>query len=325
MTGRPHIVYLDQNKWIELARAVKNPADYPAQHTLLAAIGREVEAGRLLLPLTATNIYETHKINDPQRRHELAVLQATTSQGLVFRGRHRRLETELNDLWCVLYGRAPVAHVTNWFLSNVFFEAFVDWGDERLGVPISEEAIGVVRAEPARWLYEYLVATPEDVRVAAIRKFSDGSERLRQRVEERRRQHAGESLAMRRRIQSAILMINEVDLILKFANRAGFPWKTVGDMGGRTARRIIEDVPTYYVEREIALRLEAQARPIEKNDLRDMQSFCAIIPYADEVIGENQFVNLARQAKLDKKYRTRLATNVLDLAENLERLEAERT
>ena len=116
-------------------------------------------------------------------------------------------------------------------------------------------------------------------------------------------------------------MINEFDLILKFANRAGFPWKSVGEMGDANARRIIEDVPTYYVEREIALRLEAQTRPIEEIDFRVMLSFCAIIPYADEVIGENQFVNLARQAKLDKKYSTRLATNVLDLGESLERLE----
>jgi hypothetical protein len=93
-------------------------------------------------------------------------------------------------------------------------------------------------------------------------------------------------------------------------------------MGQKTARRIIEDVPTFHVEREIALRLEAQARPIEVNDFRDMQSFCAIIPYADDVIGENQFVNLARQAKLDKKYGTRLTTNVLDLAASLDCLGA---
>jgi hypothetical protein len=317
MTGRPHIVYLDQNKWIELARAVKHPDDFPPQHALLVAITREAEAGRLLLPLTAANIYETHKINDPQRRHELAFLQASFSRGLVFRGRHKRLEAELNDLWCVLYEWPQVEREALWFLSDVFFEAYADWGDARLAVPISEQAIGVIRADPARWLYEFLVATPEDVRTTAVRNFSDGSEGLRQRIEERRRQHAGESLAMRRRIQSALLMINEIDLILAFANRAGFPWKAVGDIGDANARRIIEDVPTYYVEREIALRLEAQTRPIEENDFRDMQSFCAIIPYADEVIGENQFVNLAKQAKLDKKYGTRLRTDILGLGESL--------
>lgn len=325
MINRPYVVYLDQNKWIELARAVKHPADYPAQHELLVAIAREVEAGRLILPLTAANIYETHKINDPQRRHDLAILQATASHGLVFRGRHRRLEIELIDLLRAIDGHAPEAHATDWFLSNVFFEAFAEWNDERLGVSISEQAIGVVRSEPARWLYDFLVATPENVRTTAVLNFSNGSDGLRQRIEERRRQHAGESLAMRRRIQSALLMINEIDLILKFANKAGFPWKTVSDIGDKVARRIIEDVPTYYVEREIVLRLEAQARPIDENDFRDMQSFCATVPYADEVIGENQFVNLARQARLDQRYGTRIATNILDLTESLERLEGTAT
>jgi hypothetical protein len=77
------------------------------------------------------------------------------------------------------------------------------------------------------------------------------------------------------------------------------------------ARRIITDVPTYYIEREITLRLEAQDRPRHENDFRDMQSFCAVLSYADQVIGENQFVNLAPQAGLNKKYRAELATDVL--------------
>lgn len=322
MHERPYIVYLDQNKWIELARAMKRPEDFPAQHALLVAIAHEVEASRLLLPLSAANIYETHKINDPQRRHELAFLQVSLSQGRVFRGRHKRLEIELNDLWCSIYRRPATAREEFWFLSDVFFEAYAERDDIRLNPPISEKAITVTRAEPARWLYDFLVATPETVRVTAVKNLSDGLEQLRQRIEKRRRQHAGESFAMRRRIQSAILMIDEFDLILTFANRAGFPWKSLKEMGDINARRIVEDVPTYYVEREIVLRLETQMRPIKENDFRDMQSFCAVVPYADEVIGENQFVNLAKQAKLGKKYGTKLGTNILSLRESLERLDA---
>ncbi|MEP0338978.1 MAG: hypothetical protein ABJ388_09820 [Alphaproteobacteria bacterium] len=323
MTARPHIAYLDQNKWVELACAVKSPASFPAQHALLKAINREIDAGHLVLPITATNIYETHKINDPERRHELAVLQATTSRGLVFCGRYRRLEKELNDLWCVLFDQPHIVHRPHWFLSNIFFEAFADIGDPRMtDLCLTEETINILRADPIRPLYEYLVALSEDVRVEAVKKFTDGSEDLRQRIEKRRCQHAGESLALRRKIQSALLMINENELILAFANRAGFTWKSIGEIGDANVRRIIEEVPTYYVEREIALRLEAETRPIEENDFRDMQSFCAVIPYADEVIGEKHFVNLARQANLDKKYETRLSTNILDLAESLERLGA---
>lgn len=322
MRARPHVAYLDQNKWVELARAVKYLSDHPAHHELLTAMSREVEAGRLVLPLTATNIYETQKRNDPGQRHDLAILQATASQGLVFRGRHHRLEAELGDLLRAAYGHNPTPRDTEWFLSDVFFEAFADWNDERLSAAISEKVVGFVRREPARSLYDYLMATPEEIRTIAVRNFSHGSDDLRRRIEQRRRQHAGESFAMRRRIQSALLIINEIDLILTFANRAGFAWKTVRDIGDKLARRIVEDVPTYYVEREIALKLEAQARPIEENDFRDMQSFCAVVPYADEVIAEKQFVNLALQAKLDRKYGTTLGTDVLSLAGSLGGLSA---
>lgn len=323
MTSRPYIVYLDQNKWVELARAVKSPANYPAQHALLTAITQAVKAGHLVIPLTSTNIYETHKINDPRRRHDLAMLQACASQGLVFRGRHHRLEAELNDFWCTLNGRPSIERAPLWFLSDVFFEAYADWNDPRLAaLSFTEKGVNVIRSDPPRWLYDFLMATPEDIRVAAVIKFSDGSENLREQIEERRQRNAGESLAMRRRIQSALLVINEYELILDFARKAGFSWNNIGDMGETNARRLVEDVPTYYVEREIAFRLEAQSRPIEENDFRDMQSFCAIIPHADIVVGEKQFVNLARQAKLDKKFSARLRTDVLDLMESLATLDA---
>jgi hypothetical protein len=41
------------------------------------------------------------------------------------------------------------------------------------------------------------------------------------------------------------------------------------------------------------------------------------IPYADVVIAESQFVSLAKQAKVDKKYDTRLSTDILALKDCL--------
>jgi hypothetical protein len=299
---------------------VKDPAEYPDLCALLESLNHEVSAGHLALPLTATNIYETYKINDPIRRHDLALVQASLSGGLVFRGRYRRLEAEIIEVLRDAQGLPPVPCEENWFLSYVFFEAFAEWDDERLGLSIPESIINIIRSQPARHLYEYLVDSPDEVRIAAVKKFSDGSEHLRQQIEDRRSQHANESLSLRRKIYSANLMINEIELVIRFANKAGIACRTVTDIGGENVRRITREVPTYYVEREMALRLEAQTRPIDENDFRDMQSFCAIIPYADEVVGENQFVNLAKQAKLDKKYDTRITTNILELKESLKQL-----
>jgi site-specific DNA recombinase len=88
----------------------------------------------------------------------------------------------------------------------------------------------------------------------------------------------------------------------------------------KTCHKIINDAPTFFIEREIAVRLEAQPRLIEENDLRDMQTFCAVVAYADIVVAENLFSNLATQAGLHKKFETVVTTNLLALPEQIQRL-----
>jgi len=318
------IVYLDQNKWIELARAAKHPALHSKLQPLLARIREQVNAGRLALPLTFANIYETHKINDPERRFDLAFVQAFLSNGLVIRGRHSRLKVEINRVLADSFQLTLPDIDERWFISNVFFESVAEWNDTRLGIEISEKVLSYIRCNPAESLFEFLINTPEDVRIGSVKNFSAGSERLRMLVEERRGKHAGESVAMRRRIYSALLMIDDFERIIDFANDIGLMWSGTADMGDKIARRLINEVPTYHIEREIALRLEAQYRPIEENDFRDMQSFCAVIPYAELLVGEKQFVNLARQAGLDRKFGTRMATDLSALEELLHRSESPR-
>ena len=50
-----------------------------------------------------------------------------------------------------------------------------------------------------------------------------------------------------------------------------------------------------------------------ENDLRDMQSFCAVLAHADIVVAEKLFSNLATQAGLDKKYGTTIKPDLYSL------------
>lgn len=43
---------------------------------------------------------------------------------------------------------------------------------------------------------------------------------------------------------------------------------------------------------------------IQTNSLYDLSSFTTTIPYCDYIVAEKDFVSLAKQAKLDKQYRT---------------------
>jgi hypothetical protein len=152
LTGRnpapaPTIVYLDQNKWIDLARAFKNPDGYSEHYSVLEKLVEGAKAGRLIVPLTQSNIYETRKISDAGRRHDLAFAQATLSQGRVFRGRHKRLEVEATDVMRRAYGLEPLPRAPNWFLSNVFFEATVEWEDDRLAGIVSSRVFEAIQQD----------------------------------------------------------------------------------------------------------------------------------------------------------------------------------
>ncbi|MET4356424.1 hypothetical protein ABIC08_006387 [Bradyrhizobium sp. RT9b] len=316
------IVYLDPNKWIALAKAAKNPNQKGEARSALEFLVEQRKAGRILLPLTATNVYETSKINNPERRFDLAYCMTTLGGAHVFRGRHRRLEVEIVDTVRRAYGMPPLKRDDEWFLSQVFYEATAEWDDARFGSIVSEKLHNFAKANPQEFLFRFLMETPEEIRTEAVRRFSQGVDGVRQGVEDRRVRDAGEKETLRRNFQNAMLMMNEIDEIRTWVTKAEVPGVSVSDILQKQARRIMNETPTYFIERELALRLEGQHnRPIQENDFRDMQSFCAVIAYSDIVIAENQFTSLARQAGLNSKYGATLTTSFAKMMEVLATLD----
>lgn len=307
------VVYLDQNKWVDVARAIVWPDKHPRLHAVLTKLQPRIDAGEIVFPLSMSTLFETYKVNDPQRRHRMAMVQASFSGGRVFRGRHARLEQEAGAVFRGSAGMPAAKPAIRWFLSDVFLEAFSDIGDPRLEGVISSTLVEAVQSEPARHTYDWLMEAGPSHRARGVRMFSDGAEALRVRIEKRRELWAGQSFSDRKRAHGALILIEEMDLFLAIANRAGLNWKTISDMGAKTAKALIREAPTLNTERELSLRLESQNRAINENDMRDMKAYCAAVPYADVIIGENQFINLARQGGLDKLYGTQLAAHILTL------------
>ena len=170
-----------------------------------------------------------------------------------------------------------------------------------------------MRSNPARVLFDYLTADDGDARLERVRRFSAGSAAIIAGIEARRAIVATEPLALRKRAYSARLMIDELDFILATGRRLGLDWNSVSDIGSSLIRSIPVDVPILAAERELAVRLEDQAKPIAENDLRDMSAFALVLPLADIVIGEKAFINLAIQARLGKTRGTRLLTSIDEL------------
>lgn len=307
------LVYLDQNAWVTLAKGSWDKERYPKEHAALTKVVGMVRSGSITIPLSFTNIYETSKVNVPRRRANLARTQAVLSGGIVFRGRRRILAETLAAYLADRREISRPAPPERWFLSELWFEAAGDYSPESYGFAMSERFLALIRHDPGRALFDYLAFDDEEVRLEAVRRYSANSAHLISRIESRRALVAGETFAIRKRAYGARLVIDELDFIFATARPLGLDWSTVADIGSSLVRSMVVDVPVFNVESELVVRLEDQGRAISENDLRDMAAFITVLPLADVIVAEKQFVNLARQARLDERHETTLLTSIHDL------------
>jgi hypothetical protein len=311
------IVYLDQNAWIALARGAWDKSAHPAEHEALVTLIAGIKQNGLIVPLSFANLYETMKVNIPDRRLNLARVQAVISEGRVFRGRRRILADTLRDYLAARFDLARTPAADRWFLSDLWLEAAADYSPELYDFQVSGRVLRYIRDNPVQTLLDYLAFTDDDIRAEAVRRYSAGSADLVAAIERRRAIASGLSFALRKRAYGARMIIDECDFILETGRSLGLPWSDIRDVGSQLVRRFTVDIPLFDVERELVVRLEDQNRPIHENDLRDLSAFTTALPFADVMIAEKPFVNLARQARLDVRYGTAMLTSVFDLKLNM--------
>ena len=111
------IVYLDQNKWIELARVQAGLESGPTAD-LYAQLVTAVQSGLVLFPLSASHVLETSKRNDPISRGHLAETQAKLSRGFAYRSRAGRLEVEIRVALLRLFKIEMAELPRNWAIAS---------------------------------------------------------------------------------------------------------------------------------------------------------------------------------------------------------------
>ena len=298
------ILFLDQNKWIDIARAASGVPS-SAEHTkLYHSLADAIEAGRVIAPLTMAHIIETSKKNDLSKRKKLAETQSKLSKGLVFRNRKSRLLQEIRVALMKAFGEPVIKLPDTWVIARVFLQAFEGFDDY-----VAPSTIGA-----SDLLYDFLVSQNDDNRRKGIAVFSQGTNELVTNIEGRRQKWKSASRNMQSRAYAAQLFFDHQELIFSVLLSIGHSVEEFKQLGDSALLALLQDIPALNVERELVIKLESQSRDIPPNDLLDMYSFCAAIPYADWLIAENAFVTLAKQAKLDIIYRTKITNNLGDLS-----------
>lgn len=308
------IVYLDQNKWIELARVQAGAVSTGPIADLYEQLLIAVASGRVLFPLSVSHVLETSKRNDHVSRGHLAETQARLSRGYAYRSRTGRLEVEVRATIHRIFGLQMPELSPHWAIAHSFLQAFEPM--DSLIAPADEVrrlARINVFMDPADQYLDYMKNQDDTVRRAAHSKLAEGTAALVAAIEIRRTRLKGESVDMRRRAYSVQLFLDHQETFIRILNSLGHSLEQLEELGERAVRALVEDVPTLNVEAEMAARLESQTGSIEPNDVFDMQAFYTAIPYSSRVVAEKGAISMAKQAKLDIRYQVKLSQSLNDL------------
>ncbi len=308
------ILFLDQNKWIDLARVhagrTTSGPDLVVYQELLTA----VHSGNLIAPLTASHILETSKRNDPESRAHVVGIQALLSKGFVFRSRKARLLIEMRNALHLAFGEKPKQLSANWAVVPGFMQAFETF-DALVASPEDAATSRFINehVDPEKQYIDYMMNQDDARRRTAHAAFAKESDQLLSRIEARRTIMESSTVDLRWRAYAARLFLDHQGFVAHMLEVVGHTVDEMKELGGAAIVKFVRDVPTLNVEAELAARLEIQTGPLEVNDILDMQSFYTAIPYASRLVAERGFISLARQAKLDARYSVALLTKLSEL------------
>ena len=319
-------VYLDQMKWIDLARARTGHPFGDAFQNNLRVFRDNVDSGSMAFPLSAAHYYETGKAKDPQRRKHLAETMMELSRSVRIAPPHTIVPWE---------ARRALVEVLEMPLSipriGLFGEGAAHaYSSPSLAYTAPESHRGVrlsqgIRAELQRSVghdleMALLSATvpnglPDGWRVvlAEFKAMTDA-----QFVQGQNSVAAELKKLGRHRLEDVLLGTAVADIIvpLQEAARAlGISFSAEVIDAGRM-RELVEHMPSRWVEMKMrGLRHSNPQKAWHGNDFNDVIALSIAIPYCDVVVTERSWAAMLNAARVPQRFNTVVTTSLDEVSD----------
>ncbi len=283
------LIYLDLNKWIDLARAEAGSEEGKRYEPALKAAEESVLAGWAVFPLSFAHFMEVAKIGDDTRRRNLACLMAKLSQGWFLRSASALLMAALRRAVAIHFQkplpREEIVPVSR-SLKTVFGEPTqLGFEDAIFSSPVVLEEL-IATARVSRDFVERWTTIARDHEVGRSMRWDVSRE-------------------VRKRAYCALVTIGIQDRLALVLGEFGLKWKDLEDLGPDGCVRLLESVPFLDVEINLHTeRNEQRDRRIAPNDEVDLGFLSLAVPYCRAVFTEKFWVSLVRRTELDAKYGT---------------------
>ncbi|KZE42048.1 hypothetical protein [Microbacterium sp. T32] len=326
-------VYLDQNKWIDLARAATGHPAGDRYTEALDAARTAVAAGTASFPLDMIRYVETGKRSNDRSRNDVAnVMIELSNRHTMAPGRYV-LPAELDRALKARYGRPEeprhpavfgtgIQHVTNCqvVLPELDISLLHSSGNniDASNYPKVQESYSKLLEA------ELLRVGPAMARLAGV---DADTRHLDQQYIDHENKIASEIRA--RGLSGPILdlAVRASDLgdirpaVTEAVESIGLTWdRFVEDLGPAGVVEFMDDLPTRHVTNVMrGAKLRQTEQRWELHDLNDILGLPVAAAYCDVVVTEKQWAHRYTQAKIEARYGTTILRSIADLTAVLQR------
>lgn len=301
-------VYLDLNKWVDLARAEAGLSEGEPFRSALQAALRSVADGRAIFPLSSAHLMEVAKIGDDARRAKLASLMVRLSQGWFLTATSSLLIPELRKSLAKEFDIPLIGPGSSTIFTRSIKSALIDPAHPSPGAEIDDSLLrlpGILEA------YLATSRVPSHL-IRNWRTFAQQHE-------------AGRSLrwetskTVRKRAYCVLVMDGLGTRFAQVLREFGLSLDDRERIGPDRCVRLLENIP--FLDVEIGLhteRNEHRDRRIEPNDELDISFLSSAVPYCQVVVTEKFWTSLVKRLKLDTKYGSNVYSDLRDIVPHLQ-------
>ena len=315
---KPLLIYLDQNKWIDLTRAYHNLPKGAPYRVILEQIQTAIKNGTAICPLSASHVIETRKVPEVDHRKRVAQVMVEVSQGWIMAPADYVVPKEMEVAIAKVF-RDRISPPPSALGRGIPF-AFNQSENLHLDLGISkvESERLQVRLDTPKTLLQFLVGHDESINLNGVSNFTNRSLVFVERIEKARQLGRNYSKFVRKRAYVANLTFSLQTDLQRILDQNGKTIDDFLDIGKSRLMSFFGMIPTLDVEIELATeRDDFWNRQIDPNDMADIGFLSVAIPYCDIVVTERFWCDLAKRKKLDQKYNTILLNDVLQLEQYL--------
>ena len=319
----PLLVYLDQNKWIDLAKIQYGSDKTDEGNRLLETIYGAVRDNKVLFPLSIVHLDEINKISSETKRQQLAALMVKLSKGYSLSPYvENHIAVEVDQ---IIASKLGYPHID---LRRVFLKQGIH---QLIGTKVDiVSRNGNKNKKPPRNVKEKMLCLlfdPSAFELSLTKRLSNPSLRQYQKEAATKMDDARKKLLiikdndLRKRtylFQNVLSII--VPHIIELLKDRGLSkdFFKIDEWNREDVDRFLIHVPTglTFITLSMYMDLKFQ-KAIEVNDIADIWGLTLAIPYCDVVVTEKRWVAIAKQAKLDRVCDTIMLSSINDLKEYL--------